>query len=297
MTKKGKRNRGVSVSSLTSTLDIPVASPKHSKENLICPQTIKGTDDEGNFYTCHRDLTSTQAKHRDEFYRANELYWATGGYNGSNDDEAMIGDNGGIADGEDGLDFLDRYLASNKSNVVSGCKPRRFDHAVDLGAGVGRLTKSVLLKRYNEVRLVEGDEGWSKRSRVYLGRKRAARCSFTHQRLDNLTKREVQYWEPADLMWIQWTLQYLIDADVISCLRILSSGLREGSGILIVKENRPYGTQREDRFKMDTPGGEHERYDITRNDSHHRLLFQKAGLKVNFMERGEETNTYALTAL
>jgi hypothetical protein len=98
-------------------------------------------------------------------------------------------------------------------------------------------------------------------------------------------------------MWVQWTLQYLIDSDVIDCLRILSGGLREGSGILIVKENRPFGKQREDRFQMDTPDGEHERYDISRSDNHHRLLFQEAGLRVNFMERGKETNTYALAVM
>jgi hypothetical protein len=45
------------------------------------------------------------------------------------------------------------------------------------------VTKLILLKRYAEVRLVEGDENWSKRSRVYLGRKRASRCTFIHQRV------------------------------------------------------------------------------------------------------------------
>jgi AdoMet dependent proline di-methyltransferase len=100
--------------------------------------------------------------------------------------------------------------------------------------------------------------------------------------------------ESVDLMWVQWTLQYLIDIDVVRCLRVLSGGLREGSGILIVKENRPFGAQREDRFQMDIPQGANQRYDITRSDKHHRLLFQRAGLKVIFTERGKETNTYAL---
>ena len=98
-------------------------------------------------------------------------------------------------------------------------------------------------------------------------------------------------------MWVQWTLQYLIDTDVVECLKVLAWGLREGSGVLIVKENRPYGTQREDRFQMDMPQGVNERYDITRTDNHHRLLFQQAGLRVCYTERGEETNVYALTAI
>jgi hypothetical protein len=155
----------------------------------------------------------------------------------------------------------------------------------------------VLLKRYGEVRLVEGDESWSKRSRVYLGRKRAANCTFSNQRLDDLSDDEVSSWgEPADLIWIQWTLQYLTDDDVVICLAALSRGLRAVSGILVIKENRPFGSAREDRFQMDLPNGENERYDITRPDSHHRFLFQKAGLAVHTMERGVETNTYALKA-
>jgi hypothetical protein len=96
-------------------------------------------------------------------------------------------------------------------------------------------------------------------------------------------------------MWVQWTFQYLIDADVVECLRVVSGGLREGSGVLIVKENRPYGGQREDRFQMDVPEGANQRYDITRSDNHHRLLFQQAGLKVTFTECGVETNTYVLS--
>ena len=115
----------------------------------------------------------------------------------------MTGDEGGKMDAAEGLAFLDRFLAIDTANInkkaakerslphhhkarchgQSRRPARRFDHAVDLGAGVGRLTKLLLLKRYGEVRLVEADEGWSKRSRVYLGRKRASRCSFSNQRV------------------------------------------------------------------------------------------------------------------
>lgn len=41
-----------------------------------------------------------------------------------------------------------------------------------------------------------------------------------------------------DLVWVQWTLQYLIDAHVVLTLRRLAAALSP-SGILIVKENRP----------------------------------------------------------
>jgi len=82
--------------------------------------------------------------------------------------------------------------------------------------------------------------------------------------------------------------------DAIDTLRTLAGGLIAKTGILVLKENRPYGTAREDRFQMDTPEGG-GRYDITRSDAHHRLLIERAGLTVAFAEQGDETNTYAVT--
>lgn len=220
-------------------------------------------------------------------------YWREGGYGGKTDDEVMVGDEGGEADGEEGLAFLDRLLAGHGHRVSS--KPLGSVRAIDAGAGVGRITKRILLKRYASVRLVEGDSGWSKRSRAYLGRKRSeGRCTFTCARMENLDKMVISNWgPPADVIWIQWTLQYLTDLDVVEALRNLAGGLAKGTGFLIVKENRPYGGARVDRFQLETPGCS-GRYDITRTDDHHRLLFQRAGLVVDLAEEGAETNTYAL---
>jgi AdoMet dependent proline di-methyltransferase len=288
------------------------ASKHFSQQQSISSETIKGMDDKGNFYSCHEDLTRVQALHRTEYYRANNQYWSNGGYGGLTDDEAMIGDTDGVNDAAEGLAFLDRFLLHCKVTALSTSTAatastglRQFDHAIDVGAGVGRITKLVLLKRYSQVQLVEGDEGWSKRSRVYLGRKRAARCCFIQQKLDEVTCQDVLRWcdncpsKKVDLIWIQWTLQYLIDADVVTLLTNLAEGLRPGSGIIIVKENRPYANAREDRFQMDVPGGcgNNGRYDITRPNHHHHLLFQKAGLSIVFAEQGVETNTYVLTVV
>ena len=270
----------------TKKKSTPLPQTLGSNEKLIHPDTIKGVDDAGNFYGSHADLITFQGIHREEFYDRNAKYWADGGCGGKTDNEAMVGDGGGIEDGEEGLAFLDMLIARMPA------LPR--GHAIDLGAGVGRVTKLVLLKRYDEVRLVEADEGWSKRSRVYLGRKRASRCTFMHERLDDITTGDVRDWGFADLVWIQWTLQYLTDVDAVECLRTLAGGLGP-NGVLVVKENRPYGKAREDRFQMEIPDmSVNQRYDITRPDAHHRRLFQMAGLIVNCVEKGEETNTYAL---
>ena len=204
----------------------------------------------------------------------------------------MIGDDGAEADGEEGLAFLDRWMVLARTTQNKKLVTKR---AIDAGAGVGRVTKLVLLKRYDTVRLVEADPNWSRRSQVYLGRKRSKGCTFVCSRLEDIQPQTVIAWgEPADVVWLQWTLQYLTDQDAIRTLKSLASTLVIGTGVLIVKENRPYAPARLDRFQMDTPDGPHERYDLTRTDMHHRLLFQKAGLIVDLNEMGVETNTYAL---
>jgi AdoMet dependent proline di-methyltransferase len=95
-------------------------------------------------------------------------------------------------------------------------------------------------------------------------------------------------------VWLQWTLQYLTDADVVCTLVNIGKVLTAKNGILVVKENRPFGNARSDRFQMETPSFS-GRYDITRTDAQHRLLFQRAGLRVDMAEEGEETNTYAMS--
>ena len=257
---------------------------------------MKGRDDMGNFYPSHAALLAWQATHRARVYQANSVWWQTGGYGGATDDEEMIGDEDGSKDCVEGLAFLDRLLETDLDQQSNHKMQHKL--AVDVGAGLGRITKGILLKRYDEIHLVEGNAAYSKRSKIKLGKKKAKRCIFTQCYLQDITpetlRRPTNHQPVVDLIWIQWTLQYLIDDDVVDCLKLLAQSLRPRVGRLVVKENRPYGLQREDRFQMDTPAGENVRYDITRPDAHHRLLFRLAGLEVQSMERGEETNTYEL---
>jgi len=243
---------------------------------------LAGTDDAGNFYASHEQLMDVQESNKAAWYEANKEWWV-GGYGGSTDSAAMIGDDEGAQDGEEGLRFLDSLLAARPQ-----LRPR---HAIDAGAGVGRVTRDVLLKRFETVHLIEADSGWSKRSKVYLGKKRAARCTFTCARLECLPTLDA---ESTDVVWIQWTLQYLTDRDAVIALQALAGTLRR-HGVLVIKENRPYGAAREDRFQLETPSGEEGRYDITRTDAHHRVLFGMARLEILMHEAGVETNSYVLS--
>lgn len=222
-----------------------------------------------------------QRANRDEYYRANAAWWDDGGYGGANDDEAMIGDEGSEADIEHSLKFL--------HDALERCPRARRARAMDGGAGVGRVTKHVLLKMFNSVHLIEGSEALSKHSRRYLGNKRAQRCSFAHARLEGFQPMPGAF----DLVWIQWTLQYMIDDDVVEFLRNCAASL-ERFGVVVVKENRPSWRGKESRFEFDTPAGPNARFDITRPDAHHAWLFAQAGLCVVHSEHFDETTAWLL---
>jgi len=288
-----KKNQGVAKTTATRTTT-SAAATRISRKRIIHGDNIKGCDDVGNYFNTQDELAQHQKINRDGWYASTKTYWlkdGSGGYGGTTDEEAMVGDRGGEVDSTEGLAFLDRVVTENSN--FNHIKKLKFARAIDAGAGVGRVTKHILLKRYDCVQLVEADSGWSKRSKTYLGRKRAARCTFTCSRIEELDQ-DSDDTSRIDLVWLQWTLQYLTDADAVETLQNLAARLILRTGILIVKENRPYGAARQDRFQMDTPGVS-GRYDITRSDDHHRLLFQRAGLTVNQTEEGVETNTYALS--
>lgn len=253
---------------------------------IIKIEDIKGIDDQGKFYDSLAELHSIQEECKEQWYNANSLWWESG-YGGSTDDEAMIGDTDGETDGLDGLTFLDR--------VISIAPKFKLNNCLDCGAGVGRITKHVLLKRFKHVTLLEANLHWSVRSRAYLGRKRANQCTFINDKLENLSN--ILPVKSVDLIWFQWCLQYVTDIDAIAILTAAGKGLTS-TGLIILKENKPTvgttGSSRLDRFQMDTPSGTDGRFDITRPAKHHRFLFQKAGLQVVAWEEGAETISVAL---
>jgi len=172
------------------------ATEKHAVQTSI-PQ-ISGRDDTGRLYASLHELWSEQKAQRGVFYAANGAWWDDGGYNGSTDEAAMIGDEHSELDVAESGRFLDSLLRAHGLRVGS---------ALDAGAGVGRVTKHVLLKRCAQVHLVESCAAWSKQSKRYLGKKRALSCAFTNVRLEEFHPSPNSY----DLIWVQWTLQYLID--------------------------------------------------------------------------------------
>ncbi|KAH6715244.1 alpha-N-methyltransferase NTM1 [Leptodontidium sp. 2 PMI_412] len=151
---------------------------------------------------------------------------------------------------------------------VGGKNAKKLERAVDCGAGIGRITEGFLLGIATTVDIVEpiakftdnlkGKEGVGKIFNIGLGDWSPEQSSDTKY----------------DLIWNQWCLGHLTDAQLQTYLEKCAKALVEG-GLVVVKEN--LSTSGEDRFdELDSC--------VTRCDQKFRDIFEKAGLKIKKTE-------------
>ena len=106
--------------------------------------------------------------------------------------------------------------------------------ACECGAGIGRVTKGLLLPVLGMTRcdLVETSGKLLSEAPSYLGEDVASRCRFLRSGLQDFEPAADSY----DLVWVQWVIGYLRDADLVKFLRRCGDALREG-GVLVIKDN------------------------------------------------------------
>lgn len=105
--------------------------------------------------------------------------------------------------------------------------------ALDCGAGIGRVSKHLLLKNFNSVEMVDVTENFVKKATEYLGVDDAKRVLKFHcSGLQSFYPEQNKY----DVVWIQWVLGYLKDNDAVDFLKRCKASLKP-NGICILKEN------------------------------------------------------------
>jgi len=158
---------------------------------------------------------------------------------------------------------------------------KRFARALDLGAGIGRVTDGVLRHHCRHVDLVEFVSKHLQRAKQLLPAKGKSGCTFSFHAAA-VQKHPV----PArsyDLVWCQWLLMYLTDADVLTLLRRLAPGLCT-DGFLLVKENvstpekLTYFDAEDGELWEEGDGG--RPVSCVRTRLHYEDLFERAGLRV-----------------
>ena len=140
--------------------------------------------------------------------------------------------------------------------------PRR---ALDCGAGIGRITKRLLLPIFKEVDMVELNQKFLDQAPGFIGEESSRVKSRFCSGLQDFTPKERHY----DVIWCQWVLGHLKDDDLVQFFQRCKKGLSE-NGLIFVKEN----VTSEDR-EFDS-----EDSSYTRSLSDLRTLMKKAGLEI-----------------
>ena len=148
--------------------------------------------------------------------------------------------------------------------------------ACECGAGIGRVTKGVLLDFVDQCDLIESSSRLLQAAPEHLGETKADRCRFYCT--------ELQDWSPTTnkytIIWIQWTLCYLTDYDIVQFLRRCAASVR-AEGWIVLKENttEPRSTANNssagDSFVVDVADAS-----ITRSLEYWYDLIAKSGLQV-----------------
>ncbi|XP_017478643.1 PREDICTED: alpha N-terminal protein methyltransferase 1 [Rhagoletis zephyria] len=134
-----------------------------------------------------------------------------------------------------GLGYLNRIDIQGSSSFLRELKDLDRNTALDCGAGIGRITKNLLLPRFETTDIVEQNASFTEKAREF--------CTENNEhlgRLGEIYTMGLQEFTPTagkyDVIWCQWVLGHLTENDLLNFFRRIRSGLST-KGYLIVKEN------------------------------------------------------------
>ncbi|KAL6893970.1 hypothetical protein ACP4OV_008068 [Aristida adscensionis] len=201
---------------------------------------------------------------RKEWYSKAIAYWQ--GVEAST--EGVLGGYGCVNDADvKGSDAFLRPLLAERFGTAE-----RHLVALDCGSGIGRVTKNLLLRHFNEVDLVEPVSHFLEAARENLtgsmeqGEDVHKAVNFYCVPLQDFTPEEGRY----DVIWVQWCIGQLPDDDFVSFFNRAKVGLKP-DGFFVLKENIA-----RNGFVLDKVDNS-----VTRSDPYFRELFKKCGLYIH----------------
>lgn len=103
---------------------------------------------------------------------------------------------------------------------------------MDCGAGIGRVTKAVLLRIFQQVDMVDVNATFLDEARQYIGTESSRVGRYICSSLHEFVPEPRRY----DAVWCQWVLGQLRDEDLVDFFRRCKAGLTD-HGLIFVKEN------------------------------------------------------------
>ncbi|KAF2840505.1 hypothetical protein M501DRAFT_1002869 [Patellaria atrata CBS 101060] len=163
------------------------------------------------------------------------------------------------------------FLAKLRLHSTQHPKSQPLARVVDCGAGIGRITLSFLSKHADVVDIVEPVVSFTRE--ITEGDKfkdlRDGGC------IGKVYNVGLESWHPEEkysLIWNQWCLGHLTDAQLVDYFKRCAESLTQG-GWIVVKENMSTHVEGKDEFDPEDSS-------VTRTDTKFRKLFEEAGLKI-----------------
>lgn len=151
----------------------------------------------------------------------------------------------------------------------------QLEKAADCGAGIGRVTKSFLMHRFQHIDLVEQSPRLLNNSSKYLELSQeefSKRIGLINEGLQTFAPVANSY----DVIWIQWVIGHLHDLDFIAFMKRCANGLKPG-GVIILKDNTI--TNARELFCLDLDDNS-----VCRNKKYLEILFDFCGLEIVYEE-------------
>lgn len=117
------------------------------------------------------------------------------------------------------------------NEILAFENPPNTKIALDCGAGIGRVSKNVLIPRFDKVDIVEQDEKFINNVKMFISDK--------IQKIGTLYQTGLQNFKPDkhyDLIWCQWVTGHLKDYDLIDFLDRCRMALNQ-NGVIVIKDN------------------------------------------------------------
>lgn len=161
--------------------------------------------------------------------------------------------------------------AVGSSTLLRKLKPRmapeegQIRYSIDMGAGIGRVTRDVLHKFSDKVDLVEPVKPFVEQMRLELKPIEDKIGTIYEVGMQDFTPEEAKYW----LIWCQWCVGHLPDTEFVEFLIRCKNGLQP-NGTIVVKENNAPDADVFDETDSS----------VTRSNASFQRLFKEAGLKL-----------------
>jgi len=217
-------------------------------------------DQEEDNFTEHENENTLNPTRAQSFYEDAQQYW-----------KSIPPTIDGMLGGFSSIHFTDIRGSQDFIKEICKMKPSPNKNvALDCGAGIGRVTKHLLIPIFNTVDVVEQDEHFANSIKEYVG---------NSSKLGTVYNLGLQEFNPKlkyyDVIWSQWVLGHLTNDDFVKFFQRCAQALSK-NGIVIIKENMT-STDSLDIDEVDSS--------VTRPLGMFKALLAESGLRIIKMVR------------